>query len=301
MTAVPLLLATIWAVFASGTAENPSAVAPIETTGEPVSFWWDEQAFHVGERSFAWASLGVKPVDGCKFSLSLGETVDREKIELNGTLKKGAPRYRIGRFGQVGNTNVNTRVEMTAKTKGTVKSYMSAVGATQDYVMVPMSKTVAPGERVVFDITSPRCSSSGRLHYSLTDVDGTKLYAMSCNYRTAGLLFDWQYIWTDVKVTNLVVNTSGWNDDAGCSVRVTARDYTSDTMDAWTRTVPVGVLWGMRDVRIDVADLPPGFYWMHLDYIDGNGRVVCSDRRFPSMKPTAKMPWETITAGLRSR
>lgn len=297
MTTFPLMLAVIWAVFSAGTADDPSAVAPIETMGEPVAFWWDEQAFHVGKRAFAWADIGVKPVDGCNFSISLGETVDREKIELKGTLKKGAPRYRIGRFGQVGNTNVNTRVEMTAKAKGMVKSYMSAVGATQDYVMVPMSKAVTPGEKVAFDIASPRCSSSGCLHYTLTDVDGTRLYAMSCNYRAQGLLFDWQYVWTDVKATNLVVNTSGWNDDAGCSVRVTARDYTSDTMDAWTKTVRVGTLWGMRDMRIDVADLPPGFYWMHLDYIGGDGKALCSDRRFPYVKPAAKMPWQGETLG----
>ena len=43
------------------------AVAPVETTGEPVAFWWDEQAFHVGKRAFAWADIGVKPVDGCNF------------------------------------------------------------------------------------------------------------------------------------------------------------------------------------------------------------------------------------------
>ena len=167
------LLTTIWAVFAPGSAEKPSAVAPVDAPGEPIAFWWDEQAFHAGDKSFEWKKLGVKPTDGRKFKVLIGTTKDRNKIELNGTLRTNAPSYRIGGFGHVGNTNVNMHVEMTAKAKGTVKSYLSAVGATQDYVMVPMSQTVAAGEKATFDITSPRCSSGGRAHYSLTDVDGT--------------------------------------------------------------------------------------------------------------------------------
>ena len=297
MSMSTLMLAAIWATFAPGTAENPSVSAPIEPDGDPVAFWWDEHAFHAGERRFPWTTLGVKPADGCSFKVCLGETKDREKIELFATLRTNAPLCRVGRFGQVGNTNVKVRVEMTATAKGTVKSHMSAYGATQDYVRIPMSKEVASGEKAVFDISSPRCSSSGKLRYELNDVDGSKLYCLVCRYRDPKLLFDWQYVSTDIKATNLVVNTFGWNDDGDCSVRVSARDYVSDTLEAWTKTVRVGALWGSRDVRIGVADLPPGFYWMHLDYLDRNGRTVFSDRRFPYVRPSAKMPWEGNTLG----
>ena len=291
------LLATVWAVFAPGSAENPSVVAPVDAPGKPISFWWDKHSFHAGGKSFEWKKLGVKPVDGSKFKVDLGTSKSRDRIELNGELRMNAPRYRIGGFGQVGDTNVNMRVELMAKANGTVKSYLSAIGATRDYVMVPMSKTVAAGEKAVFDISSPRCSTSGRVDYSLTDADGTRLYAVSCDYRKKGLLFDWQYVWTDVPATNLVVNTSGWNDDPGCAMRVTARDYTSDTMDVWTKTVKVGRHWGKHDIRVDVSDLPCGFYWMHLEYLGGDGKVVCTDRRFPYMRPSAKMPWEGNTLG----
>jgi hypothetical protein len=68
-------------------------------------------------------------------------------------------------------------------------------------------------------------------------------------------------------------------------------------MTAWTKTVAVGKLWGQGEVRIDVADLPPGFYWMHLDYIAGDGETVYTDRRFPYLKPGAKMPWQGNTLG----
>ena len=293
MSILPFLATTtIWAVFSAGTAEKPSAVAPIEPSGEPQAFWWDASAFHVGERSFRWRDLGVAPVEGGTFSVKLGESVLREPITLKGTLKNDAPRYRIGSFGHVGNTSVKTRIEVDASSRGTVKSYMSAVGATQDYVMVPMSKNVDAGETATFDISSPRCSSSGRLHYSLTGVDGTKLYAFSADYRDPRVMFDWQYVYTDPEDSRLVVNTSGWNDDSACTVRITARDYTSDTVETWSRTIPVGKLWGRGDLRFDVDDLPPGFHWMHLDYFGGDGASICSDRRFPYLKPGATMPWE---------
>ena len=297
MSFAAFFAATIWAVFGPGSPGNPSAVAPIEPSGTPQAFWWDEQAFHVGGRSFDWKKLGVTPAAGCSFTLDLGETVLRERIELKGTLRKKAPRYRIGSFGTVGNTNIRTRVELTTLAGGTVKSYLSAVGATQDYVMVPMSKTVNAGETVVFDIASPQCSSSGRLHYNIADGDGTKVYAFTADYRDPAIVFDWQYVWTDEASSSLVVNTSGWNDDEGCSVRVSARDYRSDTMEIWSKRVHVGKFWGKRDIRINVSDMPKGFCWVHLDYFGGDGAPVCADRRFPYVNPCGKMPWQGTALG----
>lgn len=296
---IPALIAkiAITAVFSAGTADNPSAVAPIEPSGEPQAFWWDASAFHVGERVFAWKDLGVTPADGSKFTLKLGESVLREPIELKGTLNTLSPRYRIGGFGQIGNTNVVTRVEVDSVSGGVIKSHLTASGATQNYVMIPMAKNVKAGEKAVFEISSPCCSTSGRMSYSITGADGTKFYSISGYYRDPKALFDWQYVFTDPKDTNLVVNTAGWNDDPGCVVRITARDYVSDTLESWSRTVPVGKLWGRKELRFDLSGLPPGFYWMHLDYFGGNGAKTGADRRFPYVMPGAKMPWEGTTLG----
>ena len=169
---------TITAVFTAGTADNPSAVAPIEPSGVPQAFWWDASAFHIGERSFAWKDLGVTPADGRAFKVNLGESVLREPIELQGELKGSAPRYRVGGFGQIGNTNVVTRIEVDSVSGGTVTSYFTASGATQNYVMIPMSKNVKAGEKAVFEISSPCCSTSGRMSYSLTGADGSKFYGI---------------------------------------------------------------------------------------------------------------------------
>ena len=292
------LAVTIWAVFPPGTADNPSAMAPIEPSGEVQAFWWDEDAFHVGERTFAWRDIGGKPAEGSLFTVNLGESVLRDKIELKGMLKGNAPRYRVGCFGQIGNTNVRTCVEMVATAKGKVKSYLWAGGATQDYMQVPMSRNVEVGDKATFDISTPRCSSSGLMDYSLTDVDGKKLYSINGRYRDPKIAFDWQYVYTDPSDSNLVVNTYGWNDDEGCKVRISARDYTSDTLEAWSKTCPVGKLWGKRDLRFELDGLSPGFYHMHLEYYGGNGAKIGEDRRFPYLVPSAKMPWEGNTLGM---
>lgn len=296
MFAALLFLAAVWGEFAPGTADDPSAVVPVEVSGDPVALWWDDAGFHVGERVFTWKKLGVKPEEGRRFKLSLGETADREKIEINVTLKKNAPRCRVERFGQVGNTNIKTRVEVSATAKATIKSNLTAMGATQNYVLVPMTKTVDAGEKAVFDIDTPVCSTSGRFRYTL-NVDGKNLYSLVGRYRDPAAAFDWQYVWTDAAKTNLVVNTMGWNDDGRCELRVLAKDYVSDTVAVWTKKVPVGKMWGQGEIRIDVADLPPGFYWIHLDYIGGNGETVYTDRRFPYLKPGAKMPWQDTALG----
>ena len=297
MFAALLFLASVWAEFAPGSADSPSAVVPVEPSGKPVAIWWDENAFHVGERVFTWKEIGVKPDNGSKFRIDLGENADREKVEIFATLRNKAPHYRVGSFGQIGNTKIVVRSEVTAKAKGIIRSNLTASGATRNYVIVPMTKPVSAGEVAVFDIDTPVCSTSGRLKYVLS-VDGINLYTLAGSYRDPGVAFDWQYVWTDVPKTNLVVNTMGWNDDPRCKVRVFANDYVSDTMTAWTKTVPVGKMWGRGEVRIDVADLAPGFYWMHLEYIGGNGKVVYSDRRFPYLKPGETMPWQGNTLGL---
>ena len=118
MFAALLLLASIWAEFAPGSADNPSAVVPVDVSGKPVAIWWDEKAFHVGERAFSWKAIGVKPDNGSKFRIDLGENADREKVEIFATLRKKAPHYRVGSFGQIGNTNIVVRSEVTAKAKG---------------------------------------------------------------------------------------------------------------------------------------------------------------------------------------
>ena len=297
MTVSAFLLSAIWCALGSGTAENPPLVAPLEPNGEPQAFWWDAQALHVGARTFPWTTLGLTPTNGCKFTVALGETALREKIELKGQLRAGAARCRIGSFGQVGNAEVKTRIEATATAAGKVKSFLSANGATQNYVTVPMERQVAAGATAAFDIATPQCSVSGRFTYRLTDVDGQPLYTLSCGYRDPKALFDWQYVWTDTAKPDMVVNTAGWCDDPGVTLHLSARDYTSDTLECWAKDVTVGKLWGRRDVRIGVGDLPPGFYWLHPEYRDASGRTIATDRRFPYLKPAAHMPWEGTTLG----
>ena len=279
MTVTAFFLAALKCVFPVGTVDNPSAVAPVEPSSEPVAFWWDAQAFHMGDKSYPWKDLNAKPENGSTFKIDLGETANREKLVLEGRIKTDASRYRIGRIGPIGNADVRTRVDVDAVADGTLRCYFYASGMTLDYVALPMSTAAKAGKTGGFDIAT-HGSSSGDYYLWLADVDGTRLYESSCYYRNPRLVFDFKYVWTDAARKIMHVRSAGWTDlDGEYTLRVSMKDYTSET-----------------EYEIDVSDLPPGFYWAHVDYLDRSGKVIHSDRT-PYMKPAEKMPWEDTSLG----
>ena len=112
----------------------PSAVVPMEPSGKPVAFWWDDQAFHVDGKAYAWSDLKAKPVNGATFRIDLGVSSQREPIVLEGRIKLSASRYRIGEFGVVGNAVVSNVTEVIAASDGRVSTRLYASGQTPDYI-----------------------------------------------------------------------------------------------------------------------------------------------------------------------
>jgi len=290
-----LLLAILKMAFPAGTAAEPSAVAPLELTGEPVSFWWDQAAFHVGEKAYAWKDLGVTPADGATFRLPLADTVLREKNELRGTIDLSASRYRIPSFGPIGGSDIKAEVEVLCAKDGQLYSCLYGSGATEDYLNLPATKKVKAGEKAVFKLVG-HGSSSGTGYYELKDADGKILYEVNGWYRDPKLTFDFKYVWTDMEKRILHVRTAGWTDAGGHVLRVRALDYLSDTVGDWTKSVPIGKLWGETELEVDVNDLPAGFYWLHLDHLDAAGKLVYTEKA-PYLKPGAKMPWDDNRLG----
>lgn len=289
------LLASLVCVFPPGTEGNPSAVAPLEANGEPCSFWWDELAFHVGDRMFPWVDVGIAPTNGAQFKLDLGEDTNRKRIVLEGTLRNGASRYRISRLGLVGNAECRIHAEVDVTVDGTLTTQLYASGMTPDYVALPMTKNVRVGDKGEFDVKA-RLPSSGTFGYRLCDADGRSIYYCSGTFRASALPFDFKYVWTDIPNNRMVVNTAGWMDDDGCVLRVTAKDYLTDSIAIWTKSVPLEKLWGEREYGLDVVDLPPGFYRLHLDYLNREGKVIHTDA-VAYMKPQRKMPWDGTSLG----
>ena len=99
---------------ARGSAEEPSAVFPLTIPGEPVGCWWDETAFHVGGRAFAFADLGVKPADGATFKVQVPRNGGKP-LALEVVLKEKAAAYKVEDFGILGNREVEKTILMTAK------------------------------------------------------------------------------------------------------------------------------------------------------------------------------------------
>ena len=92
-------------------------IAPLTPTTKPVSFWWDDNAFHAGDKAYEWKSLNVTPRNGATFKLPLG-VIDREEVVLEGTLDDNAPTLRIGSAGPIGDRDVKlprTKRHLTGK------------------------------------------------------------------------------------------------------------------------------------------------------------------------------------------
>ena len=124
------------------------------------------------------------------------------------------------------------------------------------------------------------------------------LYHATGSYRAEGLLYDYQFVQTDRERLRMEVVSKTWTDPKSprkYSLRVTARDLHSDAPVAWSREAGLSKGWNRRVVNsFDVSDLPVGFYWMHLEYLDDAGKVVQTDR-FRYFRAPEKMPCVELT------
>lgn len=291
-----LLLTVLRLVIPAGTAEVPGVIAPATPCTAPVRFWWNGDAFHVGEKAYPWATLGVELVDGAKFKIDLGE-IGHQKVVLEATLDSFAPRFQVGAFGPIGNRRVENRVKVFPVADGTMRSYLKLSPQTPDYVDQNRTFKVVKGIPSEWEISCPG-PSSGLATYRIFDTRGRLIYQVSGEFHAPELLFDYQYVWTDRAKKTLHLLTKNWTASAeGCySIRVSAMDYTSETLCAWKKTVPARRAYGMEDYEISIDDLPAGFYWMHVDYLDGSDKIIHADK-FSYLRAADKMPWDGTTLG----
>lgn len=317
MTVAFLLALTC--VFPRGSASDPGVVAPLVPQGKPVAFWWNDDAFHVGERAYSWQELKAEPKDGATFTLALGE-YDREPIVLRATLDSRSHKLRVAEIGPIGDCSVEARASVTAGFDDKLRFGVYVQGQSPDYLTVARQQDVKKGAAADFSIGG-HSSLSGRAEIIITGGTAPKddggaatddlgiggknaslnrtLYSAVSSYRAAGLLFDYQYVETDREKKVMHVWSKNWSKEAPgrYSIRVTANDLKTDTIGIWRKSQPLRPLFNAKeDSAFDVSDLPAGFYWMHVDYLDAAGKTVHSDR-FRYMKPAEKMPWEGTTLG----
>ena len=73
------------------------------------------------------------------------------------------------------------------------------------------------------------------------------------------------------KIMHVVSKT--WEEAGDCTIRVSAKDLKTMTMGTWTKSAPAPRGWDKEeDTAFDVNDLPEGFYWMIVDYLDKSGK-----------------------------
>ncbi len=290
------LMAAVKLILPAGTEDEPSAVAPITPCDEPIAFWWDETAFHAGKQAFAWKDIGVEPADGVKFRVRY-VTGGPADMDIDCMIDLSRPRFEIGSFGVIGNQAITNRIRILPSKDGNMRSYFVAQGQTPDFLNLSKGLPVRKGVPYEFEITGPG-PSSGDTWYHLYDTDGARIYFSGTEFHDPKLLFDFQYIWTKPEKKLMYVVTRNWTEGlpGNYTLRITAKDLQSNTLGSWTRSQRMRKVWGLDEYAFDVADLPPGFYWMNVEYLDADGKTVHADKaRY--MRPTETMPWDGTTLG----
>ena len=295
LNAFGLLLSSLGLILPPGTEENPSAVCPLRVDSAPVAIWYDREAIHLGPEAFPWSSLGVEPKDGAKATLRVAGRRAGETDEVTVYLSSSAPKFRLGDFGPVGNRTVTNRVEIVPKADTVFSTRLFAAGPRPDHLMQRKTQRLAAGKAGVIPV-SGKAPASGKFNFRFWIKDGQFFYYLADTFHAPEVSFDFMTLWADRTGTLLHVRFGAWTDDPGCRVRLTMKDLVSDTITAWTAERPVGVSDGERTVDFDIRDLPGGFYFAHIDFLDASGAVVQSDRA-RLMRPSGPMPWEGTTLG----
>ena len=148
-----------------GSAAEPSAVFPLEIPGAPIGCWWDDKAFHAGERTFDFASLGVKPADGAVFRVKLPRRKGKD-LTLEVVLKERAAAYAVEDFGILGNQTVTKNVRFVPKADGKVKLFWNAVGPRSPRFIREKVMPVKAGETARVEVKGTAVDS-GNLIFNL--------------------------------------------------------------------------------------------------------------------------------------
>ena len=294
-----MVLAAAKIVFAVGTEDNPSVVAPLSPVTSAVRFWWNEDSFHAGRRVYRWKDLGVVPTNGAAFRIDFGvidrSGFDRRRIVLDGVIDRTASKFRLDSFGMFGNRAISNDVVFISTGDGTVGCSFFADSAAPNYVRFNRSQAVKAGGSVRIPVRA-QGPSSGTASCTLTDVDGRRIYRIDGPYRDPKLGFDFRYIWTDIPKRMMHFVTDVWQDAPGCRIRLTSRDLITGKPLKWNWTIDVAPAWGEQDYAIPTDDMAPGIYDFKIEYLDADGVCVHADKaRY--FKPDGKAPWDGTELG----
>ena len=281
---------------AHGSAAEPSAVFPLTIPGKPVGCWWDETAFHIGERSFAFADLGVKPADGATFKVQVPRDGGKP-LTLAVVLKEKAAAYKVEDFGILGNRDVEKTILMTAKTDGCVKMFWNAVGPRSPRFIREKVMPVKAGETARIEVKGTAVDS-GNLIFNLYDSDGQVMFMAFYPFHDPAVKFAYRTTISDPEKMTLLMRVDQWVNPGECydlTIRMLDLETGEDT--GFTATKRLEEKTGMFDIPFDVTALRPGLFKMLYEVKDAVGKVIHSDfARYA--KPDGKCIWDDTTYGM---
>ena len=281
---------------ARGSAAEPSAVFPLTIPGIPVGCWWDETAFHVGERSFAFADLGVRPVDGATFKIQVPRDGGKP-LTLEVVLKEKAAAYKVEDFGILGNRDVEKTILMTAKADGRVKMFWNAVGPRSPRFIREKVMPVKAGETARIEVKGTAVDS-GNLIFNLYDSDGQVMFMAFYPFHDPAVKFAYRTTISDPAKMTLLMRVDQWiNPGERYDLTIRMLDLETGEDTGFTATKRLEEKTGMFDILFDVTALRPGLFKMLYEVKDATGKVIHSDyARYA--KPDGKCIWDDTTYGM---
>ena len=280
---------------ARGSAAEPSAEFPLTIPGAPVKCWWDDAALHVGERTFAFAALGVSPAEGATFKVQVPRPGLKD-LTLEVVLKEKAAAYKVEDFGILGNRTVEKTILLTAKEDGKVKMFWNAVGPRSPRFIREKTLPVKAGETARIEVKGTAVDS-GNLIFNLYDTDGKVMFMAFYPFHDPAVKFAYRTTISDPEKMTLLMRVDQWIDPGekyDLTIRMTDLETGADA--GFTATRRLEEKTGMFDIPFDVTALRPGLFKMLYDVKDASGKVIHSDYAFYA-KPDGKCAWDDTTYG----
>lgn len=286
----------IQCALARGDAKNPSAVFPLCEPGKPVACWWDDEALHVGDRTFGFKALGAEPRNGASFSVDV--VADNGKpMRLDVVLDEDAAAYRVPDFGILGNRTIDLPVSVSAKRAGSVRVFSNAVGARSPRFIRDKIIKVKAGDTVEARITGP-APDSGNHIFNVYDADGTVLFMAFYPFHDPAVKFAYRTVISDPAKMTLIMRVDQWiatNETFDLTIRM--QDLLTGEDTGFSATKRLECRTGMFDIPFDVTALRPGTFRMLYSVKDADsGKEIHSDYAYYA-KPDGKCVWDGTDYG----
>ncbi len=258
-----------------------------------------------GKRSFStsvpWRDTSVTPADGATFKFDVLRTrakgvrgADRMSV-CDATLSRSASHWAFASPIRLGDRWFDSKFTISAASAGTARLVFNVWGYRPLNFFLNTAPKLKKGETKAILLTGGSMDR-GNLNVRIVDTDGRELLSNTWRFRVNEPVALRVIRSLPERDLLLLETDNRVYPDEDYKVRLTMKDWATDTTTAWEKTVPAARCRGVTNQVYDVSDLKPGIYNAHYAVIAPDGHVAKEGRRYYA-KEDGKPEWLGLGLG----